>query len=175
MNRNLLILGTEHYSTMAKEIAESMGCFAQINILSLNDVGDVAHLLKGDSDSLNDRIAFVATGSSAHRLELMRQLEEAHYAIALLVHPSAIVSPSAQIGKGTMVEATAVIASNVTISSGCILLAGSIAHHGCVIGAGCCIACNEVVPAGAVMESQCDWCEDTLRRCPENYSFEVGM
>jgi len=56
------------------------------------------------------------------------------------IHPSAIVSPSAQIGEGTVVMPGAIINADVVIGKHCIINTGASIDHECVIGDYCHIA-----------------------------------
>ena len=51
-----------------------------------------------------------------------------------LVHPRALVSPSAQIGKGCVLQAYVLVAANATIGDHCIVNAGSSLGHDAVMG-----------------------------------------
>ncbi len=56
------------------------------------------------------------------------------------IHPSAIISPSAKIGEGTVVMAGAVINADAVIGKHCIINTGASIDHECVIGDYCHIA-----------------------------------
>lgn len=56
------------------------------------------------------------------------------------VHPSAVVSPSAKIGEGTVVMAGAVINADAVIGKHCIINSGASVDHECVVGDYCHIA-----------------------------------
>ncbi|MBI4125583.1 MAG: acetyltransferase [Deltaproteobacteria bacterium] len=51
-----------------------------------------------------------------------------------LIHPSATVSPHAQIGQGTVIFAGAIINAGVIIGDNCIINTGAIIDHDCRIG-----------------------------------------
>lgn len=59
---------------------------------------------------------------------------------ATAIHPSAIVSPSAKIGEGSVVMAGAVINADVVIGKHCIVNTGATVDHDCVIEDYCHIA-----------------------------------
>ncbi|MEM6806086.1 MAG: acetyltransferase, partial [Bacteroidota bacterium] len=54
--------------------------------------------------------------------------------LATIIHPLSYVSPTAQIGKGTMVAAQVAINAQAKIGKACICNTGSIIEHECQIG-----------------------------------------
>lgn len=67
---------------------------------------------------------------------------------ATAIHPSAIISPSAKIGEGTVVMAGAVINADAVIGKHCIVNTGATVDHDCVIGDYCHIAPGANVSGG---------------------------
>ena len=67
---------------------------------------------------------------------------------ATAIHPSAIISPSAKIGEGTVVMAGAVINADTVIGKHCIVNTGATVDHDCVIGDYCHIAPGANVSGG---------------------------
>lgn len=153
MKQNLLILGAGQYGLLAKEIAQTMGCFEKIDFLDDHSAAAVGKLR--DHPAFADRYgcAFVAIGNSGLRMELIRSLEERGYALPVLRHPSAVVMPSAVIGQGSIIEACAVINANTEVAAGCIVSAGAVINHNSAVGPGCHIDCNAVVPSNCTVPS----------------------
>lgn len=151
MNKNLLILGAGQYGQVAKETAEFMRIFDKIAFLDDSvetAIGKFSEYEKFVAEYSN---AFVAVGNAKLRLELLKKLEEAGYLLLPIVSPYAHVSPSAQIGKGSIVEAGAVIQANATVAFGCIISANAVVNHNSFVGDGCHIDCNATVPSGVVV------------------------
>lgn len=73
--------------------------------------------------------ASVAFGNSTARLNWIEQLEAAGYALPVLIHPTAWVSPSAQLGSGSVVFAQGAVQSLATIGVGGILNTGCSVDH----------------------------------------------
>lgn len=153
MNKNLLILGAGQYGQVAREVAESMGCFEKIAFLDDNDDKDGALGKLSDYEKFVTEYdyAFVAIGNAEVRLEYIRKLEEARYSVAILVSPHAHVSKSAQLMKGSIVEARAVVNSNSIVCVGAFVCAGAVVNHNALVGEGCLLDCGSVVGAGVML------------------------
>lgn len=185
MNQKLLILGAGQFGLLTKEIAESMACFEAIDFLDDNSPLAVGRL--SDYEALSGKYdsAIVAIGNPDLRLSWIQRLQEAGYQVAILVHPSAHVSPSAKLMKGTIIEANATVQANTTIATGCILSSGSVIRHNASVEEGCHIDCNAVVLSGATVPTKtkvppltCFAADIRKRRIDEtvgNYRFEDGM
>ncbi len=73
-----------------------------------------------------------------------------------VVHPTAIVSPSAEVGAGVFVGAGAIVHSFASIGSHAIINTGAIVEHECVVG------CNAHIAPGAVLGGNVCVGDDTL-------------
>ena len=76
--------------------------------------------------------AFVAIGDNAARKREAEALQG--YRHAILIHPSAVVSPSAAIGAGTVIMAGVIVQTAARIGEHVILNTGCTVDHSCVIG-----------------------------------------
>lgn len=93
--------------------------------------------------------ALVALGNNSLRVQWLQKLAAAGYRIPVFVHPSAVVSPSAQLEAGTVVLPFAYVGAGAVLGAGCIVNAGAIVDHNAVLGAGCHAAPGAVIKAGA--------------------------
>ena len=84
----------------------------------------------------------VSIGLNKIRKEIVERLARNNPAIVFgkAIHPSAIVSPTARIGEGTVVMAGAVINADAVIGSHCIVNTGATIDHDCVIDDYCHVA-----------------------------------
>ena len=84
----------------------------------------------------------VSIGVNKIRKMIVERLMRSNSAIVFgkAIHPSAVVSPSAKIGEGTVVMAGAVINADAVIGRHCIINTGATVDHDCVIGDFCHIA-----------------------------------
>ncbi|KKI91441.1 acetyltransferase [Bacillus sp. SA1-12] len=77
-----------------------------------------------------DDIKFVvAIGKNELRKKVVNDLNLEDYFYITLIHPSAILSPSVRIGKGTVIMANTVINSDTVIGNHVIINTGSIVEH----------------------------------------------
>lgn len=161
MKHNLLILGAGVYGLVAKEVAESMGCFEKIDFLDDKATKTPNGLpvlgLCKDFASYSNMYAAVAVaiGNPGIRLSLLQRIEEESLMqIATLVSPFAYISPTAQIGKGSIVEPMAVIHTGSIVGKGCIISAGAVVNHVSICGDGVHVDCNAVI-AGNMFVPPC--------------------
>ncbi len=146
--RTLLILGAGQYGYAAKEVAEAMEIYGRIEFLD-----DRKPIAIGKLDRLSEMTydeAFVAIGNPSVRAHWLRQVKQA----AILIHPKAVVSPSAVIGEGSIVEAGAVISTDAQIGTGTIVMANAVVGHNATVGAYCQLKYNSTIPENCVVPEQ---------------------
>jgi sugar O-acyltransferase (sialic acid O-acetyltransferase NeuD family) len=148
---NLLIIGAGGHGKVVAEIAVDCG-YEKIDFLDDNSSDAVGKI--SDLGKFVDRYecAFVGIGNNRFRGELIKKLENCGYQVPVLIHPTAYVSRSAQIEKGTVVEPKTIVNANTKVSLGCIISAGAIVDHDVVIGQCCHINTGAIVMAGATVE-----------------------
>lgn len=78
--------------------------------------------------------AVVALGNNSSRRQVQQKLEGLGFALATVIHPAAIISPSAKLGEGTAALAGAIVNACAEVGRGCILNTACSVDHDCVIG-----------------------------------------
>jgi sugar O-acyltransferase (sialic acid O-acetyltransferase NeuD family) len=82
--------------------------------------------------------AVIAITNTAAKQALVAELNDS-VKWETLVHPRALVSPSARIGQGTILQAGVIVAANATVGDHCIVNANSGLGHDTVMGDFCAI------------------------------------
>ncbi|RMB63830.1 acetyltransferase [Dokdonia sinensis] len=80
----------------------------------------------------NHETAVIAVGNNKVRSRLAKQYK-GKFTVAI-IHPSAIVDPSATIGEGSVVMPGAIVNADAQIGKHCIINSGAVIEHDCVIG-----------------------------------------
>lgn len=152
MKEKLLIVGAGMYGLIAKEIAESMGCFDQIDFVddqateTPNGIPVIGTSKELASLSCQYQNAIVAIGNPTIRLSMIQRIEEETLMrVATLISPQAYVSPSSQIGSGSIIEPMAVIHTGCVLGIGCLVSAGGVVNHASLCGDGVHVDCNATV------------------------------
>ncbi len=147
--QKLLIIGAGSFSPEVEELARLLG---YKDIAFLDDspstaycspvIGSTAAIAA--SRSKYD-MAIVALGNNETRMKYHQILKENNYSIPILVHPTAYVSPTAEIAPGCIIRAKAVVSRDVKIGEATILNVGALIDHHVEIGYGCHILMGAVV------------------------------
>ena len=134
--KSLLILGAGSHGQVVKEIAIACGYEAEaIAFLDDKATSAVGKINEAPYLAPNYDGVIIAIGNNALRRVITEKLERFEgINIITLIHPTAYVSPTAVIGKGTVVEPKAVINTNSKIGEGCIISVGAIVDHDSSIG-----------------------------------------
>lgn len=99
---------------------------------------------------------FVAIGGNSARSRCIATAVRAGYAVPVLIHPAAVVSPTAQLGHGTIVMAGAIVQAGTRIGAGGIVNTGASVDHDCILG-----SCVHIAP-GARLTGQIEVGDETL-------------
>lgn len=147
----LRILGAGQYGFVAKEVAEVMGIYSQIDFL--DDYSEIAVGKLNDIEKTEHAAAFVAIGDPIVREQWIEKIGNIGRGckLATLIHPKAVVSPSAVIGEGCIIEGGAVISADVKIEKGTIIMANAVVGHNGTVGSCCQLKYNCTIPENWVV------------------------
>lgn len=141
--KSLLIVGAGGYGRLVREIALTNG-YEKIDFLDDENpiaIGKVNDIEKHQKDYDG---CVIAIGNPVVRSRIAQKVNKN----TRLIHSTAIVSPSAEIGEGCIIEAGVVINSYAHIMQYSIICAGAVVNHDAIVGEFCQIDCNAVVGAG---------------------------
>jgi len=104
-------------------------------------------------------LAIVAVGNNKARENLHALLRSAGFTLASVIHPGAMVSPSAVLGPGCAIMAGAIVGTEATLGEGAIVNCGAVADHHCRVedfghlGVNASMAGGSVLGRGAWMQA----------------------
>ena len=141
MDKEVIIIGYSDHAYVACDILRAMGK----NVVGYCDVEEKTHNPEGleymgseSDDKVLDNLqgfeCFVAIGNNAVREKICNQLIDHNIALINAVHPSAIISTSAQFGLGVMIGPGSVVNAYAEIQNGVICNSKSVIEHDCVLG-----------------------------------------
>lgn len=136
MKDKLLIIGASGHAKVVADIALLSKRYKEIVFIDDRDCSkEFGNKYIGKTDlaekMLDDYELFVAIGNSKIRSILMGRYSNADY--PTLIHPNAVISPSVNVGKGTVIMAGAVVNADSIIGDGVIINTSSSVDHDCVV------------------------------------------
>lgn len=142
--RGLLILGAGGHGKVLAEAAEASSRWEAIAMLDdrhtlLNGslrwpvIGGIedCRMLAGEWSD-----AIVAVGHCVTRLQWLDMVETLGFTTPVVIHPSAWVSPSANVAGGSVIMANATVQADARLGRGCIINTGASVDHDCLLGDG---------------------------------------
>ena len=141
--KKLLILGAGGFGQSIAEVAEILGKRESINFVDdrwpeqqqagcYPIISNIQSLENLNSHSFE---AIIAVGNSQIRKKWQQLLLDLSIPMTIIIHPQAVIAPSAKIGQGVSIMAGCVIGANTIIQDGVILNIGTLLDHDVVIEA----------------------------------------
>ena len=155
MNLDIYIVGAGTYGEAMYELATILG----YNVIGFYDDDESKQGLKimgipviGKSSDLSDEKIMgnnfiVAIGNNDLRLKFMLKIINLGGETPTLIHPTAIISPSVQIGNGVYIQANAYLWTKVKVNDFCIISPNVVIAHHTTIGEACLISTMTAVGA----------------------------
>lgn len=135
MKNKLLIIGASGHGKVVADIALKMNKWKSIAFLDDDqNIKTSIGIRVIDTSSnmfkyIDEYEIIVGIGNNETRQKVYEVLEIEGATIPVLIHPTAVIGESVEIGKGTVVMAGAVINSSTKIGKGCIINTGSTIDH----------------------------------------------
>jgi sugar O-acyltransferase (sialic acid O-acetyltransferase NeuD family) len=134
--KRLVLWGAGGHGKVVLDIARAMNCFEQIAFVDDNRAcGEFCGcpVFPSLADAQGEAVV-IAIGSNQARARCAAAALELGWELAALIHPSAIVSPSALVGAGTVVMPRAVINAGAVVGENCIINTAAVVEHDCRVG-----------------------------------------
>ena len=134
----LLIVGCGGLGRMVGEVALATGKWSGVRFLDDAVRGDAVVGKCVDYTELTGSYtdAVAAFGENRLRLAWAEKLLAAGYRVPSVVHPTAIVSPSAMLGEGCLVLQGAIVNTAARLGRACLVNAGALVDHDAVLADG---------------------------------------
>ena len=166
MRKNLILIGAGGHARSCIDVIEQEGKFKITGIVGLeSELGlqvngyEVIATDKNLSTLIGKaQFALIALGqisSPDARVSLYQQVSKAGFDLANVVSPTAYVSPSAQIGNGTIVMHGAIINAGVKVGSNCIINSRALLEHDTQVLDNCHISTGAILNGGVLVEEGC--------------------
>ncbi|MBC2309445.1 NeuD/PglB/VioB family sugar acetyltransferase [Listeria booriae] len=170
---SLIIIGDGGHSKIVQNIVRESGTYqltevwddkyrepvARDGVVYTSLDGQLQGLTQMDADAT----FFVAIGDNDIRKKIARTLALAGKKFAVIIHPTAFVEATVEIGEGSLVMAGSIVQANTVLGKHVIVNSGATVEHdisvgnfvhfapGSVVTGGCTIADNVLVGAGSVV------------------------
>ena len=134
-----IILMHKNYSLVG--ITEATGALFQDTINGIPIIGNDEVLPRLLSEGVT--FAFIsvgAVGNTSQRMKVYQKVEAIGFTPLTLIHPSAVIAPTAKLGKGDCFMAGTIINPYAKIGNNVMVNTGAIVEHDCVIGDHVCIS-----------------------------------
>lgn len=167
MNRRVIVFGASGHGRVVADIVRANGD----EVVGFLDDDENKNRLGLINEYENYNTEFVIGIGNAEIREKLSHLNCRWYTA---IHPSAVVSPSATIGAGTVIMANAVIDSGAVIGKHCIINSGAIVEHddiieeyahisvGAKLGGSVFIGKDTWIGIGAVVSNNISICNDCI-------------
>ena len=152
--RSLLILGAGGFGQMIKETALVLG---YEKVVFLDDAAKGEDVIGMCCDYVLRHseypAAVAAFGNNKTRLFWTDKLLEEGYEVPAMVHPSAILSPSATLEPGCFIMQRVVVNTHTRIERAALINSGAVVDHDSIVCAGAHVGLGSVVKANCTIES----------------------
>ena len=159
-NKSVYIIGAGTYGEVMWELAvlngyEVKGYYdedeSKLNnmIMGTKVIGKFSDLPEADIKNNN---YIVAIGNNDIRYNIMSRINALGGMTPTLIHPSAVISKSAKIGKGVYIQANAHIWTKVNVSDYCVISPNVVVAHHSSLGKACLVSTLSAVGASINVE-----------------------
>lgn len=133
--KNIYVIGAGGHGAVVAEIADSLG-WSITGFIDDDPAKAGATVLRwrvlGGRECVPDgAVVALGIGNNAWRAAMLEDADRHGWQLPVLVHLSAVISPSAELGAGTVVKAHTAVDARAVIGRGCVLNTGCSVGHDC--------------------------------------------
>lgn len=137
-NKRLLIIGAGGHGRVVADVAEVSGEYSEIAFADDSEPIIAPRFpIYGDCnwayEHIGEYVFIVAIGNGSVRQRIVQRFKRAGAQFATLVHPSAVISPSAAIGEGSVIMPGVIVNADTRIGNHVILNTSCSVDHDCDI------------------------------------------
>lgn len=164
MNKPVILIGHGGHASVLIEILQEQGR----EIIGYTDVVEnkrnTSLTYLGTDSIIQEKYNFedleLVLGIGSTKVTLVREkhfryFTELGYSFSQVIHPTAIISPSARLGEGVQIMAGAIIQTNTSIGDYSIVNTGTIVDHDCKIGKNVHIAPRSILSGRVEIDDHC--------------------
>ena len=162
MQKEIYIVGAGTYGEVMCELAEMLGYTVKgfydetekkidTLVMGVKVIDKFSNL---ENNEINGKNFIVAIGNNEARYNIMTEINKKGGTTPTLIHPSAVISPSAKIGQGVYIQANACIWTKVRIDDFCIISPNVVIAHHSVVGKACLISTLAEIGASIKIEDK---------------------
>lgn len=150
-SKRIIIVGEGGHASVLKEALEASG--KEVTLMSSRDEDILRH-------TPNEAKLVVGLGTIGNiesmdkRVALIKEFQGKGYEFETVIHPSAIISPTARIEAGAQVMAGVIIQARARVGAQVIVNSGAVVEHDCLIGDACHLAPGSVLSGGVELGEQ---------------------
>ena len=161
--RIVLIGGGQHCGVVLYNIA-AQGCYDAIGVLDedASKIGTIVHGkkvlgtyavddLKRIQQEYQTNKFFISFGTMKYRKKTFEYMLDQGWEAVSIIHPDAVISPTAKIGKGVLIECGCLITPSPVIGDNVVVNTGSQINHDNIIGDHVYIASGVVLSGGVTI------------------------
>ena len=156
--KKLGIYGCGGAGRESKEIAELMGCWEEIIFIddtcsndTFKDVQRMNYQEFLEMYNTSEVEISISLGEPEFKEKLYYRLKEDGFSFANIIHPTAIISPSATVGRGLILKSHSLISADAVVGENVSIEENGIIGHDSIIGDHCQISANVVVAGGCTI------------------------
>ncbi|ADI28209.1 acetyltransferase [Geobacillus sp. C56-T3] len=139
----IVVIGQGGHSKVVQDMIAADGRYQIVAILDdkYQEMNERDGMVYGPVSVVSDLIdedpdvkLIIAIGNNRVRADIVERIQVDHERFATIIHPSAVISPSARIGAGTVVMPNCVVNAHAEIGKHVIINTGAIVEHDNRIG-----------------------------------------